>query len=122
MRVRSTGLATYPDVTVICGDLERDPEDPNAAINPTLLIEVLSPATESYDRGEKWAHYQTIPSLREYLLVSHRERRVERWWRRGADGWERENVGPGGVLHLAALGIDLEVDDLYDRTPLTRAL
>jgi Uma2 family endonuclease len=122
VRVPATGLATYPDVTVICGDLERDADDPNAAINPTLLVEVLSPATESYDRGEKWAHYRTIPSLREYLLVSHRERRIERWWRTGADDWERQSAGRGGGLHLAALGIDLEVDRLYDSSPLTRAI
>ncbi|MBI4516380.1 MAG: Uma2 family endonuclease [Deltaproteobacteria bacterium] len=103
VRVRATGLATYPDVTVICGDLERDAEDPNAAVNPTVLVEVLSPSTEEYDRGEKAAHYRTIPSLREYLLVSHRERRIERWWRHGTDDWERQSAGGGEVLHLSAL-------------------
>jgi len=122
VRVRATGLATYPDVIVICGDLERDPEDPNAATNPALLIEVLSPATEAYDRGEKWDHYRTIASLREYLLISHRERRIERWWRRGADDWERQSAGRGDVLHLTALGIDLEVDAIFDSSPLTRTL
>ena len=122
VRVRATGLATYPDVTVICGDLERDPEDPNAAANPTVIVEVLSPSTEAYDRGEKASHYRRIPSLREYLLVSHRERRIERWCRRGADDWERQSAGGGEVLEIAALDVALEVDAVYDRSPLTRTI
>ncbi|MCK6556485.1 Uma2 family endonuclease [Candidatus Binatia bacterium] len=122
VRVHATGLATYPDVTVICGDLDRDPEDPNAAANPTLLAEVSSASTEEYDRGEKFAHYRKIGSLREYLIVSHRERRVERWWRRGPDDWGRESAGRGEVLRLSALGIDLDVDAVYERSPLTRTI
>ena len=119
VRVRATGLATYPDVTVICGALERDPDDPNAAVNPTVLVEVLSPSTEEYDRGEVSAHYRKIPSLREYLLVSHRERRIERWSRQRTDDWELQSAAAGEVLHIAALGIDLEIDAIYDRSPLT---
>lgn len=122
VRVRATGLATYPDVTVICGDLERDPDDPNAAINPTVLVEVLSPSTEEYDRGEKFAHYRKIPPLREYLLVSHRERRIERWSRQGTDDWELQSAGTGAVLHVSALGIDLEINAIYERSPLTLAI
>jgi Uma2 family endonuclease len=104
-------------VTVICGDLERDPEDPNAALNPTVLVEVLSPSTEDYDRSEKSAHYRAIPSLREYLLVSHRERRIERWWRAGGDEWKQQSLGRGDVVQLSALGIGLEVDAIYERSP-----
>lgn len=122
VRVRATGLATYPDVTVVCGELERDPEDPNAAVNPTLLVEVLSASTEDYDRGEKAAHYRRIPSLREYLLVSHRERRIERWVRRDAGDWERQSAGRGEALHVGALDIDIPVDVVYDRSPLTRCI
>ena len=77
VRVRATGVATYPDATVICGDLERDPEDPNAAVNPTVLIEIPSDSTAAYDAGEKFAHYRQISHLREYVLVSHQERRIE---------------------------------------------
>jgi Uma2 family endonuclease len=122
VRVQATGLATYPDVTIICGALERDPEDPNAAVNPTVLIEVLSPNTEAYDRGEKSEHYRRISSLREYLLVSHRERRVERWWRQGTDDWKHQSAGRREVLHLSALGVELEIDAIYERSPLTRAI
>jgi Uma2 family endonuclease len=122
VRVRSTGLATYPDVTVICGDLERDPDDPNAAVNPTILVEVLSPSTEEYDRGEKASHYKTIPSLHEYLLVSHRERRVDRWQRTVHGEWEQQTAGKGQTLSLSSLGVDLEVDAIYERSPLTRQI
>jgi Uma2 family endonuclease len=122
VRVLATGLATYPDVTVVCGALERDPEDGNGATNPTLLVEVLSPSTEHYDRGEKAAHYRRIPSLREYVFVSHRERHIERWWRDAAGEWRSDEGRRGGRLELAAVGAVLDVDAIYDRSPLTRDL
>src|SRR5258708_31296765 len=69
IRVLATGLATYPDVTVVCKPVELDPLDRHTVTNPTLVVEVLSPSTAAYDRGEKLAHYQQIPSLREVVLV-----------------------------------------------------
>lgn len=60
VRVQVTGLATYPDVTVICGKLETDTEGEHTAINPSVIIEVTSPITENYDRAGKWAHYRRI--------------------------------------------------------------
>jgi Uma2 family endonuclease len=122
VRVLATGLATYPDVTVVCGALERDPEDGNGVVNPTLLVEVLSPSTEYYDRGEKAAHYRKIQSLREYVFVSHRERRVERWWRDDAGEWRSEEGRHGARVELAAIGAALDVDAIYDRSSLTSAL
>ncbi|WP_438015684.1 Uma2 family endonuclease [Sorangium sp. So ce315] len=113
VRVRATGLATYPDVSVVCGRLERDPEDENSILNPVVLVEVLSPNTEAYDRGEKFAHYQTIPSLREYVLVSHQRRRVE-VLRRNDDGtWTLHDVREGGVAALASIGCSLPLDEVY---------
>ena len=69
IRIRPTGLTTYPDVSVVCGKAEIDAEDPHAIVNPTVLVEILSDSTEAYDRGEKAAHYRHLPSLREYVLV-----------------------------------------------------
>ena len=63
VRVRATGLTTYPDVSVVCGAIERDPEDAQTLVNPVLVVEVLSPSTEAYDRGAKARHYQQLPSL-----------------------------------------------------------
>jgi Uma2 family endonuclease len=77
VRVRETGFAGYPDVTVIGEELERDPEDANTIVNPTLVVEVLSPSTEEYDRGEKLAQYQRIASLRHIVLVAHDAPRIE---------------------------------------------
>jgi Uma2 family endonuclease len=83
VRVKQTGLGTYPDVTVVCGRLELDPEDPeqHTVVNPRLVVEVLSPSTEAYDRGEKLSHYKLIPSLEEVVLVAHDEHRLEVWRR-----------------------------------------
>lgn len=122
VRVVATGLATYPDVTVICGDLKRDAEDSDNVANPTLIVEVTSPGTEHYDRGAKSEHYRQIPSLREYVFVSHRERCLERWWRDEAGAWQSESAGRGERLALAAVDAVLDVDAVYDRSPLTRDL
>jgi Uma2 family endonuclease len=113
VRVPATGLATYPDVAVICGPRERDHEDDNAVVNPTLLVEVLSRSTEEYDRGDKFEHYKHLASLRQYVLVSQRERKVEVWTRRD-DGWQLDRCGVGEVADLAAIGCRLAVDELYD--------
>jgi Uma2 family endonuclease len=114
IRVLATGLATYPDAAVVCGPLERDPEGKNTVLNPTLVVEVLSPGTADYDRGEKREQYQQIPSLREVVLVAYDQRRIE-VHRRGADGWSRHEAGPGESIDLTSISCRLEVDALYDR-------
>lgn len=107
-------------MTVICGQVERDPEDSkgHTALNPFVIVEVLSPSTEIYDRGEKLAHYQTMPALQEVLFVAHDQRAVE-IVRREADGtWSRHTVPDGGVVRLASLdGCELPVSAIY-RDPL----
>ena len=113
IRVAASGLATYPDVAVVCGPLELDREDANAVVNPTLLVEVLSPSTEAYDRGEKWAHYRRIPTLAAYVLVDQLRPRVELYERASVDTFLHRLAGPGERLHLACLGADLAVDDLH---------
>jgi len=113
VRVRETGLATYPDLSVVCGRLETDAEDPDAILNPALLAEVLSPSTEAWDRGGKAAHYRRIPSLQELLLVSPAERRVE-LLRRSAGGiWELHEARPGDRLTLTSVGATLEISALF---------
>lgn len=105
IRVAATGLTTYPDVTVVCGEAARDAEDPNALANPKLLVEVLSPSTEAYDRGEKWAHYRRLDSLEAYLLVSQLPERVEIYERIPAGQGD-----PGAFSHrLAGRGEDLTI-------------
>lgn len=112
IRVRATGLATYPDAAVVCAPRELDPEDRNTVLNPRLLLEVTSPSSEEYDRGEKRENYQLISTLEEYVVVSHRERRIQIW--RRANGWALEVFGPGEALELTTVGIEIQVDRLYD--------
>jgi Uma2 family endonuclease len=117
VRVVETGLATYPDVTVVCGPIEADIEDHDAVTNPALLVEVLSPSSEEYDRGGKLLHYRLIPSLREVLLVSYRENSLE-VHRRETDGtWSMQRLGAGQVAELASINATLAVDELYLNEP-----
>jgi Uma2 family endonuclease len=107
---------TYPDVVVACPPLERPPLDRHGISNPTLLVEVLSPSTEQWDRGGKLRLYRSIPSLRHVLFIAQTHWRVE-LWSRGEDGvWWLHEAGPGGAVHLAHLGLSIEVDALYARS------
>jgi Uma2 family endonuclease len=114
LRVRTlSGLATYSDVTVICGPSHRDEADPQAVTNPTLIIEVLSRSTEEYDGGDKFEHCKTLPSLRQYVLVSHRERSLDVWTHGENAAWQRETVAEGGIARLS-IGARLDVHELYE--------
>lgn len=113
VRILATGLSTYPDLTVVCGALETAPEDPDALTNPVVLVEVLSDATEAYDRGAKAAHYRRIASLREYVLVSQGEPLIEVYRRTDGGRWELLEARPGDAVELAALGVRLDVSTLY---------
>jgi Uma2 family endonuclease len=117
IRVLATGKATYPDVSLVCGPIEGDPADPTGATitNPTLIVEVLSPSTEQADRGDKWQHYQLIPSLQEFVLVSQSHARVERYRRLPAGGWEYHDATEGTVPLLTGAVLDLA--RLYAQLP-----
>ena len=112
IRVLATGLATYPDVSVICGQPELDPADPkrHTALNPKLLVEVLSPSTEDYDRGEKLDNYRQIASLDEVVLVHHGERKLV-VWRRTGTGWSATEY-VDGVIPLT-IGCELSIAAVY---------
>jgi Uma2 family endonuclease len=103
VRVSATGLSTYPDVTVICGPIERDPGDANTATNPTVIVEILSDSTEAYDRGDKFVHYRRIASLRAYVLVSQHEPRIEVYRRNADETWTLEDARPGENAKIADL-------------------
>lgn len=114
VRVEASDLSTYPDVSVICGPREIAPDDDQAVVNPTLLVEVLSPSTEEYDRGEKFEHYKHLGSLRQYVLVAHDARAVEVWTRSDDDAWASRKYESGQVAELSAVGARLDVNALYD--------
>ena len=115
LRVRTpTGLATYPDVTLVCGPAERDRHDEQSVTNPMVIVEVLSRSTEDYDRGDKFEHYKSLPSLQQYVLVSHRDRSIEVWTREHGGSWMSTIAREGGVALLAAIDARLDVRDLYE--------
>jgi Uma2 family endonuclease len=118
IRVLETGLATYADASVICGEPVRDPASPSHVTNPTVLVEVLSPSTEAYDRGDKREQYMRIPSLEQYVLVAQDRRRVE-IFARTADGWTQRVFGAGESVSLPSLGVELSVDELYAAAGVT---
>jgi Uma2 family endonuclease len=121
IRVEETGLGTYPDVSVVCGELRYDPSDPrNTVVNPTVVVEVLSDSTEDYDRGVKFEHYQRIPTLREFVLVSHRERRVQVFRRGLPDAeWRQSEVTAGERVRLESIAVEIPIDAIYDGVALT---
>jgi len=112
--VEERGPYFYPDVTVFCGDAATAGEDDIAA-NPTLIIEVLSKSTEAFDRGEKFAYYRKIESLKEYVLVSQTEPRVETFVRSEQGGWTfTEFAGLDAVCRFASVGCNVPVAAIYE--------
>ena len=112
IRIPATGLATYPDVSVVCGPLERDPEDADSVTNPVVIVEVLSKFTEAYDRGEKFYQYRQLASLQHYVLVSSGVNRIEHY-ERTASTWALHTAGPGAAVVLTSIGCTLSVDAVY---------
>jgi Uma2 family endonuclease len=114
VRIEATDLTTYPDVSVVCDALETSTIDPHATTNPILIVEVLSDSTEAYDRGQKFAHYRRLPSLREYLLVNQHEPRLEVYSKNTDGDWVLREAGAGERLPLSSLdGVTLDVDTIY---------
>jgi Uma2 family endonuclease len=111
IRVPATNLSTYPDVSIVCGPLERAEDDPNAVTNPRVLVEVTSASTEDYDRGDKLSQYKQIPALEAVFVVSHRRKQVTVVRRDGATWDEREVRGGERVPFVE--GVTFAVDDLY---------
>lgn len=110
--IPSADVATYADAAVVCEPVERDPQSPSHVINPRVVVEVLSPTTERYDREQKRLYYQQIASLAEYVLVSQDRRRVEVWQRDG-EQWLHRVHGAGDQAPLPSIGYALDVDELY---------
>ena len=111
------GSYSYPDLVVVCGELKFHDEHHDVLLNPTVIIEVLSPATEASDRGEKWIRYQTfLLTLSDYLLVSQSKPQIEHFHRRGTAEWRYSLIDRlEGVVSLDSIGCTLQLADVYDR-------
>ena len=117
MRVKVTQIDSYfyPDVVVVCGEPRAEDETFDTLLNPTVVVEVLSPSTETYDRGEKFEHYQQIASLKEYVLISQDKIRVEHYHRQETGWMQTEFRGLEDVLSLLSIGCELRLQDVYRR-------
>lgn len=116
VKIPKTGLRTYPDLSVICGPVETDPDDDagETATNPTLIVEVLSDNTERYDRGKKFDHYQTIATLRQYVLVSQDQPKVDTFLRQPDGTWQYLSfAGLDAVATLASLDVALPLAEIF---------
>lgn len=112
VRIEPSGLSTFPDVTVVCGERLVSKLDKNAVVNPTILVEVTSKSTEDYDRGEKLNHYKQCPSVLLVLIISHRLPQVT-LHKRSSAGWEVREYRAGEFLEVASPEFRFGVDDLF---------
>ena len=116
VKVRATGLYTYPDVAVACGEPEFEDDFIDTLLNPTLLVEVLSPSTERYDRIAKSSYYRTMESLAEHLLVAQDEIRVEQYVKQPGGEWLLfEFLALDSTVQLPSIGCSLQLSEVYDR-------
>ena len=112
--VDRTGLYTYPDIVIVCGPAAFDENDADTLINPTAIIEVLSPSTEKYDRGAKFRNYQQIASLDEYVLVGQDEAVIERFIRQPDGSWGLVSfVGLNATLVFTSVPAGIPLADIY---------
>lgn len=120
MRVRVDRSAyTYPDLAVVCGEIEVEDDQGDTLLNPTVIVEVLSPSTEGYDRGEKFRRYRRIPGLRHYVLVAQDAAWVEVFTRQG-DMWVYADAEElDASIALDAIGCTLALGNVYAKVPLT---
>ena len=119
VKVSETGMYTYPDIVAACAEPQFEDSEVDTLLNPVLIIEVLSDSTEQYDRGAKFRHYRTLPSLRDYLLVAQTECRVEHDVREASNSWLLTDYRSlDDRIDLASVGCGLLLRDMYERVPL----
>lgn len=117
VHVPTTGLYTYPDVTVACGDRRYKDDKPPSLLNPTCVVEVTSDTTEEFDRGSKVVHYQAIESLAAFMIVSHRERRIDVHRRLDSGQWLYTVYASRDAV-IEVLGGSVRLDDVYGEVDL----
>jgi Uma2 family endonuclease len=113
VKISPTGLYTYPDVVVVCNEPRFEDTHIDTLLNPTLLVEVLSPSTEAYDRGEKSAHYRQLEALQAYLLVVQDLVHIEHYLRQEAQWLLTEFSDLDDVFHLVSIGCELSLREIY---------
>lgn len=117
VHIPATGLFTYPDIAVVCGKPEFLPDETlDTLTNPVLIVEVLSPTTEGYDKGIKFDNYRSLESLREYVLISQEAKRVTRYTKQADGSWIlMDFIGDSTEIELTSIDCRLTMDDIYDK-------
>lgn len=114
IKIEKSNSVFYPDGMVICGKTEYGENRTDMVKNPILIIEVLSPSTENFDRGKKFQKYRTIPSFKEYVLISQKQAKVEVWYKEDADLWRISHAyGLEGVVTLRSIDCEVSLGDIY---------
>ena len=120
IKVAATGLYTYPDVVVICGELQFDDDLRDTVLNPTLIVEVLSDSTRDHDRGAKFESYRKLHSLQEYMLIAQDECHVEHFVRQPDNRWLlSETDASESRLDLPSIGCRLALASVYEKVALS---
>jgi len=121
VRIEAADAAKYPDVTALCGERRFHDDKRDVLLNPSLIVEVLSPSTEAYDRGEKFAIYRRLPSLREYLLISQDKIAAELHVRQPDRRWLLSEYDvPEAEVPLPSVDCRLPLREIYDKVELTK--
>jgi len=120
VKVTRTGLYTYPDLVIICGKPEFTDDTLDTLINPLVLIEILSPSTERYDRGMKFQNYRTIETLQDYILIAQDQYHVEHYSRQDTGQWLfQEAIGRESALTIRSIECTLTLGDVYEKVAIT---
>ena len=123
VKVEATGLQTYPDIVVYCPPARFDDKRKDTLLEPSVLIEVLSPKTADYDRTDKFDHYKQIPTLCDYLLIAQDKRRVEHFHRDENNHWILLTATQNDdAISLESIGCNLKIEDVYDGSDLPPSL
>ena len=119
LQIQATGLFTYPDLSIVCGEPQFEYDQGDVLINPDVIVEVLSESTEAYDRGKKFEHYRQIPSLKQYVLIAQDRHSVEVFTRTGTDEWTlRAKQSASASVDLTSIECSLPLSEVYDKVEL----
>ncbi len=120
IHIEENTLFTYPDISIVCGKVKTLNNDEWNVLNPTVIIEVLSPSTKNDDRGEKFMLYRDIPTLKEYILVDSGSIHIETFRLNETNHWELEEYKSAeGQLHIKAINESLSIAEIYEEVKLT---
>jgi len=115
VKIAPTGMYTYPDIAALCGEPQLEDAHGDTLLNPAVIVEVLSESTEKYDRGDKFAHYRRLETLREYVLVAQDKVRIEHY-RRDREQWVLTEISDReDTLHLPSIDCRISIGAIYEK-------